>query len=322
MVDSILFFHEEKQPIGKTYKILFTGLDGAGKTSIILALQREFSKIALIEPTRGAYRTTFKLLGREVSEWDLGGQKSYLISYLKNPTKYFDNTEIAIYVIDILDSSRIIESLSYLHDVVEKFEELKIEPPINIFFHKCDPKIIHSVEKEIDKHISNLKKEIIETLNYDKILFFRTSIYDPYSIISSISQILLELYPKSQLLQKTIEEFAKKLDCEGLIVIDKNSIIIGSYFKNNNSQKLLSGTIGYFLSINDVFEDMELEQQEDQIVVRKSGNYILFKPLLLEEIIGRYFMFILKRHNPFDLYFINKDFKAFVNIFRDIIQSQ
>ena len=144
-----MFFHEEKDSKEITYKIVFTGLDGAGKTSIILALQREFSKIAVIEPTRGAQRTTFKLLGREVTEWDLGGQKSYLISYLKNPGKFFADTELAIYVIDILDSSRIIESLSYLFDVIEKFEELGIEPPLNIFFHKCDPKLIHNLEYEI-----------------------------------------------------------------------------------------------------------------------------------------------------------------------------
>jgi len=320
--DSILFFHEEEQPKEKTYKILFTGLDGAGKTSIILALQREFSKIAIIEPTRGANRTTFKLLGREVSEWDLGGQKSYLISYLKNPGKYFDDTEIAIYVIDILDASRIIESLSYLYDVVEKFEELKIEPPINIFFHKCDPKLIHNVEKEIEKQINELKKEIIETANYEKIYFFCTSIYEPYTIISSMSQILLELYPKSQLIQKTIEEFAKKLDCEGLIIIDKNSIILGSCFKDDESKKLLSSTIAYFLTLNDIFLEMEIEQQEDQIIVRKSEKYFLFKPILLKEIDLPYYMLVLKKHNPFDIYFINKDFTAFVNIFRDIIKSQ
>ena len=317
-----MFFHEEVQPKEKIYKILFTGLDGAGKTSIILALQREFSKIAVTEPTRGANRTTFKLLGREVSEWDLGGQKSYLISYLKNPGKYFDDTEIAIYVIDILDSSRIIESLSYLYDVVEKFEELKIEPPINIFFHKCDPKLINSIEKEIEKQIDELKKEIIETANYEKIHFFCTSIYDPYTIISSMSQILLELYPKSQLIQKTIEEFTKKLDCEGLIIIDKNSIILGSCFKDDESKKLLSSTIAYFLCINDVFEEMEMEQQDDQIVVRKSGKFFLFKPILLQDIDMTYYMLVLKKQNPFDIYFINKDFTAFVNIFRDIIKSQ
>ncbi|MFX0082179.1 MAG: ADP-ribosylation factor-like protein [Candidatus Hodarchaeota archaeon] len=321
MRDSVLFFPKEKQPKEKTYKILFTGLDGAGKTSIILALQREFSKIAVIEPTRGAQRTTFKLLGREVSEWDLGGQKSYLISYLKNPSKYFDDTEIAIYVIDILDSSRLIESLSYLYDVIEKFKELKIEPPINVFFHKCDPKLIHSVEKVIEKQINDLKKEIIDTANYEKIHFFCTSVYDPYTIISSMSQILLELYPKSQLLQKTIEEFANKLNCEGLMIIDKNSIILGSYFKDDESKKLLSNTIAYFLTLNDIFVEMEIEQREDQIVVRKSGKYFLFKPILLNEINLPYYMLVLKQHNPFDIYFINKDFTAFVNIFRDIILS-
>jgi len=116
--DSLIFYEKEGEPVEKTYKILFTGLDGAGKTSIISALHREFSKIALLEPTRGAQRSSFKLLGREISEWDLGGQKSYLLSYLENPSKYFDETEIAIYVIDMLDGSHIKESLRYLYAVV------------------------------------------------------------------------------------------------------------------------------------------------------------------------------------------------------------
>ena len=316
-----MFFHEERDSKEQVFKILFTGLDEAGKTSIILALQREFSKIAVIEPTRGAQRTTFKLLGREVTEWDLGGQKSYLISYLKNPGKFFANTELAIYVIDILDSSRIIESLSYLFDVIEKFEELGIEPPLNIFFHKCDPKLIHNVEYEIEAQIDELRKEIIETANYKKINFFCTSIYDPYTIMSSMSQILLELYPKSELIQKTIEEFAKKLDCEGLMIIDKNSIILGSHFKDVDSKKLLSSTLAYFLTLNEIFLEMEIEQQEDQIVVRKSGKYFLFKPILLKDIDLPYYMLVLKTKNPFDIYFINKDFSAFVNIFRDIVKS-
>lgn len=296
-------------------------MDQAGKTSIILALHREFSKIAVIEPTRGAQRTTFKFLGREISEWDLGGQKSYLISYLKNPSKFFADTEIAIYVIDVLDSSRTNESLSYLFDVIEKFKELRIEPPLNIFFHKYDPKLIHSVENEIKAQIEDLKKEINETAKYKNINFFCTSIYDPFTIMTSMSQILLELYPKSELIQKTIEEYARKLDCEGLIIIDKNSIILGSCFKDDESKKLLSSTIGYFLSINDVFEDLELDQQEDQIVVRKSGRYFLFKPILFKNSELPYYMLLLKRHNPFDIYFINKDFSTFVNLFEDIVKN-
>jgi GTPase SAR1 family protein len=319
--DSLQFFHEEEPTEEQTYKILFTGLDGAGKTSIILSLQREFSTIALIEPTRGAQRRTFKLLGREISEWDLGGQKSYLISYLRNPGKFFDDTEVAIYVIDILDASRVHESLSYLYDVVSKFKELKIEPYINIFFHKYDPKLVQTVQKEIKDQIADLKNGIIETVDYKKINFFITSIYDPYTIINAMSKILLELYPKTQLIQKTVEEFARKLDCDGLMIIDKNSIIIGSCFKDDNSKHILSSTIAYFLTLNDVFSDMMLEKQEDQIVVRRSDNYFLFKPIMLEGTAAPYYLLVLKRKNPLDIYFMNKDVKAFVNIFKDIIKD-
>ncbi|MFW9970883.1 MAG: ADP-ribosylation factor-like protein [Candidatus Odinarchaeota archaeon] len=321
MKDSLQIFHEEELSKERTYKILFTGLDGAGKTSIILALQREFSSIALIEPTKGAQRRKFKLLGREISEWDLGGQKSYLISYLRNPTKYFDDTEIAIYVIDILDASRIHESLSYFYDVVNKFIELKIEPYINIFFHKYDPKLIQPIQKELQNQIVELKNGIIGKLNYKKINFFITSIYDPYTIINAMSNILLELYPKKQLIQKTIEEFARKLDCEGLMIIDKNSIILGSWFTDDNSRKILGDTIAYFLTLNDVFSDMMLEQQEDQIIVRRSDNYFLFKPIMLDVARIPYYMLVLKRRNPFDIYFMNKDLKAFVTILKDIIKD-
>lgn len=321
MEDSLLFFQEEGQSKEKIYKILFTGLDGAGKTSIILALQREYSKIALLEPTRGAQRTNFKFLGKEISEWDLGGQKSYRISYLKNPSKYFEDTEIAIYVIDILDPSRVLESLSYFYDVIEKFRELKIEPPIYVFFHKYDPKLIQNVKNEIDSEIQKLQKEIVETANYRMIRFYRTSIYDPFTIMSPMSKMLLELFPKSELLQRTIEEYAKKLDCEGLIIVDKNSIILGSCFKDDDSKKKLSGTIAYFLSLNDIFEEMELEKQEDQILLKKSGNHFIFKPVTIKETPLPYYMLGLKKHNQFDTDFLNQDFNAFVSIFKDIVKS-
>ncbi len=321
MEDSLLFFQKEGRSKEKTYKILFTGLDAAGKTSIILALQKELSKIALLEPTRGAQRTNFKFLGKEISEWDLGGQKSYRISYLKNPSKYFEDTEIAIYVIDILDTSRVLESLSYFYDVIEKFRELKINPPIYIFFHKYDPKLIQNVRNEIENEIQKLQKEIIETANYRMIKFYRTSIYSPYTIMSAMSKMLLELFPKSELIQQTIEEYARKLDCEGLIIVEKNSIILGSFFKDEDSKKKLSSTIAYFLSLNDVFEEMELENQEDQILLKKSGNYFIFKPITIKETILPYYMLGLKKHKPFDIQILNNDYNAFVNFFKDIVKN-
>ncbi|MHA1856854.1 MAG: ADP-ribosylation factor-like protein, partial [Promethearchaeota archaeon] len=84
-----------------TEKILFTGLDNSGKTSIIKVLQKEISQIAMLKPTRQAQRKIFEYLGKDISEWDLGGQKRYRISYLREPTKYFDRSNVCIYVIDV-----------------------------------------------------------------------------------------------------------------------------------------------------------------------------------------------------------------------------
>ena len=74
-LDSIL---KQKAPIHRNLetedKILFTGLDNSGKTSIIYSLKREISQIALLKPTRQAQRQIFKYLGKQISEWDLGGQ--------------------------------------------------------------------------------------------------------------------------------------------------------------------------------------------------------------------------------------------------------
>ena len=132
-----MYLKKEEPALSETAsKILFKVHDTAGKTSIISALQREFSKIAVLSPTRGAQRRIFDFLGKEISEWDLGGQISYRISYLKNPDKFFEGTEIAIYVIDIQNKPRIPEAISYFKDVIEQFEKLEINPPVYVFLHK------------------------------------------------------------------------------------------------------------------------------------------------------------------------------------------
>ncbi len=309
---------KEEKIISK--KILFTGLDDAGKTSIILALQREFSKVANIQPTRGAQRRIFQFLGKEISEWDLGGQTTYRISYLKNPDKFFEGTEIAIYVVDIQNRERLAESLSYLNDVIVEFKKLQINPPINIFFHKYDPTLIKATKDELETLILNLKKKINNIINYNKLYFFETSVYSLPSIMNAMSEILLELYPKSRLLKKTIEEFAIKLNCQGIVVIDKNSLIIGSFFKDHETGEILTRSMPYFLTLNDSFQLEGVSQKnQDQMVVHRFGKYFLFKEILLKESGVPYYILIVKGDNPWDLYFSSKDFRAFIQMLRDII---
>ncbi|TXT62925.1 MAG: hypothetical protein BAJALOKI3v1_470017 [Promethearchaeota archaeon] len=301
-------------------KILFTGLDGAGKTSIILALKREFSKIAILSPTRGAQRRVFEFLGKAVSEWDLGGQKSYRIAYLKNPGKYFENTEIAIYVIDIQDKKRIPEAIDYLKDVIAQFEELEAEPPIYIFFHKFDPVLERSAYNEYSNLTINLKEDIKSEADYKRLYFYNTSIYDLPSIIKAMSEILLTLYSKSELIEKTIAQFANKVKSDGVVVIDDNSLQIGSYFKNDEIKEILNSSTPYFLTLNDSFRAAEergglFNKSDTSVLVQRYKKYFIFTQISLKDDVPPYYLLLVKDEPNYQ----KEDIESFTNILKQIL---
>lgn len=299
-------------------KILFTGLDDAGKTTIIYALQREFSKIAILKPTRGAQRRIFEFLGKEIAEWDLGGQAHYRISYLKNPDKYFDGTEIAIYVIDIQNKARIPESIGYFKDVVKQFKMLEIAPPIYVFMHKYDPALIRNALNELKSLELDLKEKVKRAVEYKQIYFYTTSIYDLNSIIKAMSEILLNLYPKSELIGKTILEFSNKVNSEGVVLIDDNSLIIGSYYKNEESKNLLSASTPYFLTLNDSFQFTEVlpgHRDENRMIVQRFGRNFIFKQITLKQGGNPYYLLMLKEDPNVE----EEDFECFANLLQEIL---
>ena len=308
------YLREEKP---ETSKILFTGLDNAGKTSTILALQREFSKIANIEPTKGAQRRMFEFLGKTISEWDLGGQQTYRIAYLKNPTKYFAETEVLIYVIDIRNIARIQESLSYLSDVIEEFKKLEIEPPIFIFFHKYDPALTRNSYEEIDRLVLYLRDKILGIPNYNKFYFRNTTIYNLSTVISAMSEILLMLYPKTDLIQHTIYEFGIKSNAEGIAVIDSNSLIIGWFYRDENMKDILLASTPYFLSLNTSFDYTEGTEinNEDKMIIQRHGKYFLFRKFSLNEEVEPFYLLISKDNPEIN----REDFNALINLLTEIL---
>ncbi len=299
-------------------KILFTGLDAAGKTSIILALKREFSKIANIEPTKSVQRKIFEFMGINVCSWDLGGQISYRISYLRKPSVYFDNTEVAIYVIDIQKKDRLPESLSYLNDVINQFRRLEIEPPIYVFFHKYDQFLNDEAQNELDNFLLNLQLKIKELLNYNKIYFYKTSIFSLSTIIKAMSEIFLSLYPKANLIQKATEEFASKFEAEGIEIIDDNSLIVGSYYQNETARDILNQTTPYFLSLNDSFQYAEVAQDDaehDKMIIYRFGRFFLFSKFKIKDGGPPYYLLVIREDPTY-----NKEmYEAFIGLLRSIV---
>jgi len=312
---------KEKSSKETASKLLFTGLDNAGKTTIIYGIQREFSKIAFLKPTRGAQRRIFEFLGREIAEWDLGGQISYRISYLKNPGKYFDDTEIVVYVIDVQNRVRIPEAISYLKDVVEQFRKLEIAPPMYIFLHKYDPALRRNALNEMKNLEVEIKEKIKQSVEYKEIYYYNTTIYDLPTIIKAMSEILLNLYPKSELIEKTIIEFGKKTYSDGIVLLDDNSLIVGSFYKDEETKNLLAASTPYFLSLNDSFVFTEVqpsrEQEEDHMVVQRFGRNFIFKQLSFKEGASPYYILMLKQDTNLN----KEDIDCFSNLLKEILYA-
>lgn len=92
----------------------FSGLDNAGKTTILKRLNGE--DIDTIEPTLGFNINTLEHRGYTLNFWDVGGQKS-LRSYWRN---YFESTDGLVWVVDSADKMRLANCKEELHSLLQE----------------------------------------------------------------------------------------------------------------------------------------------------------------------------------------------------------
>jgi len=292
----------------ESFKIIFAGLDNAGKTSIIKTLLREVSKIAIIKATKGAQRREYEFLGIKIGEWDLGGHQRYRDKYLEQPDLIFGGTEICIYVMDVQDKQRIPKSLNYLQQIINKFIMLEINPSVYVLFHKDDPDFTEDVKKEISRLIREVINNINKIPDYDNFSFYTTSIFEIKSIIKAMSEILLIKFPISDQIRNLIHDFARKINAEGIEILDNNTLMIGAYYKESRIKKILDSTSPYFLEVHDSFEKVQKEpwSVDDQMLVQKEGVFFHFRKFLLRRESPPYFIFICSPTKELDSEAYNK----------------
>ncbi|KZT20632.1 GTP-binding protein [Neolentinus lepideus HHB14362 ss-1] len=93
----------------KEMRVLFLGLDNAGKTTILKKLNDE--DITSVSPTLGFNIKTFVHGGYTLNIWDVGGQRT-LRPYWRN---YFEQTDAIVWVVDSTDRSRMQDCRDELH---------------------------------------------------------------------------------------------------------------------------------------------------------------------------------------------------------------
>jgi hypothetical protein len=239
---------------------------------------------------------------------------------LKSPGRYFDNTAVLIYIIDIQNTKRLKETLSYLKDVVKTFKKLDLFPPIYVFLHKMDPVLKKNAPVETAKRILDIKNKATEIIGQNHLLtFMKTSIFDFWTVMTAFSRILLSLYPQSELVDQTIREFGEKNNADAILILDDNSLIIGQYFRIEEARPILEQTTPYFLTLNDSFQDVAENGSfmSKKMVLERSGKSFFFDEIRYRSDLNPLYILIM---NDREINFQEESIEAFKKIFTDIIR--
>ncbi len=221
------------------YKIIFCGLDNAGKTSIILSLENKKSQISYLKPTPGINRSNHRVLGFPIINFDFGGQEAFRNQYLKDPS-YLENTDLMFYVVDMMDRNRFTEAIEYFDKIINTFKAINAEngiPPIILLLHKVDPDNKMNSESYIHSNIEIFKKLFNRNIKMD-FPSFETTIYDYSSLMAGFSAGISQILPKTEMIETYFADFLKKTHSNAIALLDRDGLILFERANDENSRKI------------------------------------------------------------------------------------
>ena len=317
------FTKELKDPFStrRQIKILLTGLDRAGKSSFFLGIQKKYSEIIKVLPTKGVERTEeniFEEQNSQISIWDLGGQKKYREKFLEQSKIYLYNIDLMFFFIDIQDVERINEALNLFNTILNSLIELDEFPPIVVCLHKFDPDLKGS--KEIFKNLEAIADEIKKNTERFFIKIFQTSIFDHWSLISAYSFGLSQLSPNRELFRNQLKKFAKKTNSDAILLLNENGIILSNFSKTDIFGKVFEISAPYFKNLYSTFKEFKLLEQ-DFIVssgISDESKKVIFKKITVEKY-NLYLLLFLEKSLEIDK--IEKNLPNFSKNLIDLIHT-
>jgi len=259
-------------------KVVLTGLNNAGKTSILIALEKKYNfldEIKNLTPTIKINYKTMDYFGKiKIRFWDMGGQEVYRNLYMKKPNLYFSDMDLLIYVIDIQDNSRFNESFNYFKDLLEFLEGKKLVVPVLVVFHKKDINLskekLNIIEESIDDWIENLTEAFPDWY----FAFAETTIFNAATIFRFISFSLSCFLPNFYDIVEIFEKFREKTKLEAAMIFNKEGTLVLETYSPNFRYELnneLFRLVKEEISKN-VDEDLKQISLSDLFDVKKSSN--------------------------------------------------
>lgn len=272
-------------------KIIFAGLDAAGKTSILLTIKEKFSHLNQLTPTKGRKRQKLDYYGSKILAWDLGGQEIYRKDYLKRPELFFAETDLIFYVVDIQDETRYAESLEYFEKIRTTLVKIEEAPQVIVVFHKMDPDLRDDAEMEAK--VTKLQQEFENRVESLKILYERTTIFDRTTIEHMFSQGFQSISSVSEILERILETYFESIEADAVALIDSSGLILAHFAKDGHNDLLIVQTGLILQTLFRFHRDMGFEDREDLTLEYANRVFVMNKVKQIKD--KSYYLWILSR---------------------------
>jgi small GTP-binding protein len=255
-------------------KFVISGLDNAGKTSILTALAKKYNFVEeckQLQPTvRVAYsRTDF--LGNQINFWDMGGQVKYRNQYLKKVEYYFADVDVIYYIIDIQDKNKFDDSFAYFSSIFNYLTHVNHFVPVVVCFHKLDPELRES--EDVKSAIEDWQELIAEQFPDWYFLFAETSIFDIRSIVRAMS-IGFNLFVKNyEALIALYETFRQQIDAHAVLLYSLGGLIVSEAYADNLTPELQDEVFDRVREDLKDLQNISEEQAHPDSIYRDMGKY-------------------------------------------------
>ncbi|HME56146.1 MAG TPA: ADP-ribosylation factor-like protein [Candidatus Lokiarchaeia archaeon] len=212
-------------------KILISGLDNAGKTSLLDLIQGKLVKEVEMQPTRGISRREAEIMGQSISIQDLGGQEQYRTQYEENPIKVYPGTDAFIFVVDLQDRDRYYVSLGYFETTLGLFDGLGAHPRVFVLFHKFDHAFrasYNDTKKSVREEVNSMKDRFVTSArkyNFDIFEFYKTSIFDEWSCYAAFYDVWSSLVTHLDSVQEYLDNLVTP-DVSLVLLLDASGNLI------------------------------------------------------------------------------------------------
>ncbi|HUY00305.1 MAG TPA: ADP-ribosylation factor-like protein [Candidatus Deferrimicrobium sp.] len=265
-------------------KILFCGIDNAGKTSILHILRKNYSFLSKLKPTKGIERSQSKILEIDFVLWDLGGQEQYISQYFDRKEFIFTELNLLYFIIDIQDEVRFDNVITYFENIVQALKDLDQKPNIIILYHKIDPDIEHTTNVAL--YTRDLSKKINKIAVGFSVDFFQTSIFKRWSILAAFSYGIRRLSEQNvKKLSNYLGTWAEQFGATAVLLISADDIIIGEYSKTQDSA----------LKLNQYLDELRhiYVLSKKPVVLKLNGDMLTLNPLH----VGKFSLDLIKYTN-------------------------